>query len=455
MEIFSKIEFATKSFKFIVRFDEGILHLECSHANESLTWRASVTEPIGSNNNNSLKWDLKPKMLYKLFEEHTKDTINPISQFVFPEKYETPESDLIIKLVTKLPYSDDSETKSITLKAYKITEFELFSLKYDEKFAQMQKKINELEKKINDNTVQPTKIKINRIVSGGYDGIVKIWNATTGALIHSLDNRSFAVHRVAMSPDNNLVASGSSCGSIKIYNAETGAFLQQLTGHNNRVMGVVFSPDGKTIASGSTDKTIKIWNYIYHNQLFTVNLSRTINNSHDIMNLIFSPDGENIVSCDSNHSIKIWDAKTGELIKMHVAHTTKVRGIVFSPDGDIIVSGSDDNTVKIWNAKTGELIRTLDHDKGINSVAFSPNGEMIASGGDDNIVKIFNAKNGTLIRSFEGHTYLIWSVAFSPDSKMISSACSGHIIKVWNIETGATIQTLTGHIDSVIDIKMF
>jgi hypothetical protein len=99
-----------------------------------------------------------------------------------------------------------------------------------------------------------------RIASASYDGTIKIWDAESGALMHTLTGHDGSVYySAAYSPDGRRIVSASYDGTIKIWDAEGGALLRALTGHTDIVRSVAYSPDGKRIVSASYDNTIKIW----------------------------------------------------------------------------------------------------------------------------------------------------------------------------------------------------
>ena len=88
------------------------------------------------------------------------------------------------------------------------------------------------------------------LVSGSEDYLVKIWNATTGECLKTLEGHTNDVWSVAYSPDGKQIASCSDDQSVKIWDARTGKCLKTLLGHTGSVRKVVYSPDSTTLRVG-------------------------------------------------------------------------------------------------------------------------------------------------------------------------------------------------------------
>ena len=99
-----------------------------------------------------------------------------------------------------------------------------------------------------------------RMLSGGKDGKIKLWEVASGRLIRTLRGHTQDVNAVAFSPDGAYVLSGGGGdASVKLWDIATGQFIRFFIGHTRAVASVAFSPDGKRIASGSFDHTVRLW----------------------------------------------------------------------------------------------------------------------------------------------------------------------------------------------------
>ena len=268
-----------------------------------------------------------------------------------------------------------------------------------------------------------------RIVSGGHDNSLKVWDTQTGQETLTLSGHSGYVTSVSFSPDGKRIVSGSLDNSLKVWDAQTGQETLTLKGHSGPVYSVSFSPDGKRIVSGSGDKSLKVWDAQTGQETLTLK-----GHSGPVYSVSFSPDGKRIVSGSGDKSLKVWDAQTGQGTLTLKGRSRPVTSVSFSPDGKRIVSGSGDNTLKFWDAQTGQQTLTLKgHSRPVTRVSFSPDGKWIVSGSSDKTVKVWDAQTGQETLTLKGHTGSVYSVSFIPDGKRIVSGSGDNTLKVWDI----------------------
>ena len=98
------------------------------------------------------------------------------------------------------------------------------------------------------------------LVSGHRDGVINLWDATTGVHLSTFTGDAGSVTALAFSADGKMVANGNADGAIRLWNPSTYAPKGEARiGHAGRVSELTFSPDGDTLFSGSFDGTILVW----------------------------------------------------------------------------------------------------------------------------------------------------------------------------------------------------
>jgi WD40 repeat protein len=85
-------------------------------------------------------------------------------------------------------------------------------------------------------------VQWRRLASSSNHETVRIWDAETGTLQHTLDGHTARVNSIAFSHDGRQLASSSYDETVRIWDAETGA-LQQTLEINASPEQLLFSPD--------------------------------------------------------------------------------------------------------------------------------------------------------------------------------------------------------------------
>ncbi|MCY2968008.1 MAG: hypothetical protein NT069_30995, partial [Planctomycetota bacterium] len=261
---------------------------------------------------------------------------------------------------------------------------------------------------------------------------------------------------LAFSPDGKQIAVGTNVGFVKLFDATSGALLRSfddlagieqddgtppawkpLKRAMGRVVSLAFSPDGKTLA--------------------TCGLSfEDFSDRFDGVQRLGRRGG-------GRGRLKLWDVETGTL-KHDLDRHTDVFAVAFSPDGNTLASAgrwqsSDEafgNGVLIWNARSGTLIHSLfrtNANGGVHAVAFSPDGKMLAmgamrfsSGGATERrtggVSLVEVDSGTeeLLLTVPG-----WAqpVAFADDGKTIAVLCGDQTLRFLDVQTGGVRREIT------------
>lgn len=286
-----------------------------------------------------------------------------------------------------------------------------------------------------------------KILTVSYDATAKLWDAASGDLLKTLAHTA-SVQTGAFSPDGKTILTASGYDTAKRYNvaktwdAASGALLKTFEGHTGPVNSSIFSPDGKKVLTGSDDSTAKVWD------AFSGMLDKTFDQREKITAAVFSLDGKKILTTSAFHGVSLWDAVSGDLLK-----TLTVEGgastAVLSPDAKTILTASfsrDDYTAKLWDAASGDLLKSLEgHEYWIIAAVFSRDGSKILTAARDGTARLWDAASGMLLKTMEGHTAILSSAIFSADERKILTASGDSTAKLWDAASGLLLKTFEGH----------
>lgn len=120
------------------------------------------------------------------------------------------------------------------------------------------------------------------------------------------------VTTIAWNPDGTLLATGSANGIVHIWNASTGTAVHTLAGHQNRVSDLAWNPIGDKLLSAGHDGNVVLWD------ANTGQLLRQFVHRGLVTAVTWRRDGKRILSAagsDEGQTLFVWDADTGQLIR--------------------------------------------------------------------------------------------------------------------------------------------
>ncbi len=285
------------------------------------------------------------------------------------------------------------------------------------------------------------------IVSGGEDGVLRLWDAEGDAALRTLHGHGSIITDVAVSSDGSTCVSGSYDKTVRVWDCASGDMLHALTGHQDTVTRVLYTADDRNIVSGDADGRIRVWD-----SLTGAFVSELAGQETRISALALASDARTLAVGTTNGSIEIWDMAS-QTVRLRIsAHDRRVSCLAFDDDGQRLYSGSWDRSMKVWDAQTGTLVMPpIRHGTEVNAIALSADAQRVAIA-DATTVQLLDIGSGETLRKFLGHQHTVNAVAFSPDQTRLVSASHDRSIRVWDINRrcGALVAArYDGHIESL------
>jgi WD40 repeat protein len=248
----------------------------------------------------------------------------------------------------------------------------------------------------------------NTVVSAGSDSKTIVWDAQPEwRLVRTIGTATGAspitgrVNTLAFSPDGKTIASGSSepsrSGELKLWDATTGALVKEFkNAHSDTVQSVDFSGDGKLLVSGAADRFVKCW---------TVADTKLVKSfeghTHQVLGVTLKRDGRIIASAGADNAVKVWSLVTGEIVRTVQGFSKEATSISHVGVGDQFLATGGDGKVRLINESGGDARTFTGATDFMYAGAATPDGKIVIAGGQDGILRVWNGTSGTSITTFE------------------------------------------------------
>ncbi len=228
------------------------------------------------------------------------------------------------------------------------------------------------------------------------------------------------------------LATGTSNGIVTVWNATTGSLEKTFQEFQGLVDGICvqFCPDGQWLACNGDDNEIWVWNVESGRKRVLPAVS-----IGEVEMTPSSPEAGRLTQGVGPIS-NVWDL-VSSADRRHkgdgrVSRVAPVGGR-WSPDGRRFVTMADDHLVRVWDASTARCIHTLaGHSRPAVASGWSPDGTRIATGGFDGKLIIWDSATGKITLTLQGKDFRLFGVRWSPDGKAIATVGSHRTITIWD-----------------------
>jgi WD40 repeat protein len=271
------------------------------------------------------------------------------------------------------------------------------------------------------------------IVTWGDDGVARIWNAATGALVRELQHApGITIELVTFTDDDTRVATSGDDGWARVWDAKTGTLVRAIHASDALVLHHLYgvlSHDGKRVLTVTIEGIGAGWDVATGERLGGFRHGSLVTGGQ------LSPDGTRAVTCGTDHLVKVWDATTnGALVVQLAGATSLVWKCVFSPDGKRVLGTEHDGRALVWDIASGAAITSVVHGGSIWTGHFAPDGERFVTVGIDGSVKVWDATTGGLLASHD--TQGGKEARFTPDGQRLVVDRGDEHIRIWKRPNG-------------------
>lgn len=241
-------------------------------------------------------------------------------------------------------------------------------------------------------------------------GQLLVWDWQGESYVLRQQGHAYAVDACAYSPNGQLVVTGGGDGKVKVWNATSGFSFVTFTEHKAGVTGVTFiggkGGHGLAVLSSSMDGTVRAFDLVRYRNFRT--LTAPANGGDTGASVQFScvaadESGEIVVAGGMDpFNIYVWALATGKCTDVLAGHASPISGLSFSSSTSLLASSSWDKTVRVWDVyRSGTATEVFTHGTDVLDVSFRPDGEELAACCLDGTLALWDVKRGVQTGSID------------------------------------------------------
>ena len=242
-----------------------------------------------------------------------------------------------------------------------------------------------------------------------------LWDTASGAELRLFAGHQLSVPHVAFSSDASLTLTGSEDGTAKLWETSTGNLIHTFP-HTIPLSSIAISSSGARVLTAANDG-VKLWHAVTGARLHTFPIGDVT--SGGLPSAIFSPDDRSIITHGST-PITIWDSTTFQPLRNIGGHPMgRDVAMAVSPDGRYVATCiySEPQRIAVWDPQTAEELNTFI--ARCDSMQFSPDGTQLLTMSDEGVA-FWNPLSGAQIDRIEWNDSLrLIGARFFPDGKKL------------------------------------
>jgi WD40 repeat protein len=235
------------------------------------------------------------------------------------------------------------------------------------------------------------------VALGSDRGPITLWDPTKDGAVRRLEGHGWTVHDLAFLPDGQRLVSGGRDGMVRLWHIPTGRPTASILAHNE-VWWLDVSRDGGKVVTGGRDSTVRLWRI---GQSLAEDTAIRLGDARwkGIIPVEFMDAAGSRVGLAFNGQLSVWD--TGKTPQPLSAVTgVEGRTLAVHPRHGLALVG--DRSLAVLDTTSQQVLRRLQaHEGRMTACAWSPVSRTAFTGSTDNEVRVWDFD---WLEAFERHS---------------------------------------------------
>jgi WD40 repeat protein len=311
--------------------------------------------------------------------------------------------------------------------------------------------------------------------------IVRVWDAQSGALLHTLRGHQGDVDIVQFGRDSETLISASEDSTARVWSVRGVPKESALSLRGRGETGPIFSPNGRLLMARSPGRAL-VWEVSSEKELAALETGWAAFDRRDRILLVErtldtprvgeaaipgmprvipmvkfpypvvaeSRDGALVLTERDPFLGVVWDSASWKEIAIFKGHQGRVTGAVFDRDARRVMTVSEDSSARFWDVATARLEHTFRLNNRGHGALISPDGRWVCALEDSAKITVWDATTWRPLHEFvwtappAGGNW-VKSAAFSPDGSKLAAGDNSGMLHILDVRGGKTLATIKAH----------